>query len=180
MTKSEKCHAWANVWQQARLAYTPLDILAGGKALWLYRRIFVYVFCLINIYAHHYLMKLIKQNLWILKEHDDFSYLWKFEPDIYIRNGFGEITTSFLKTRNFAKNVWLIDFFATQFLMADIFFNIARKELKNVQIAQVNQLFQGLNLLCTYGQSLCELSRMLMRKNVNNDVSKDSPISYMF
>ena len=64
--------------------------------------------------------------------------------------------------------------------MADIFFNIAPKELKNAQIAQVNQLFRGLNSLCKYGHSLCELSRMLMRKNVNNDVSKDSPISYMF
>ena len=64
--------------------------------------------------------------------------------------------------------------------MADISFNIARKGLKNAQIAQVNKLFQGLNLLCKYGHSLCELSRMLMRKNVNNDVGKDSPISYMF
>ena len=134
------------VWPQALLAYTPLDIVAGGKVLWLYRQIFVYIFCLINIYAHHYLMKLIKQNLWILKERDDFSYLWKFESDIW--NCFGEITNSFLKTGNFIKNVWLINFFATQFLVADISFNIARKELKNAQIAQVNQLFQLLNLVC--------------------------------
>ena len=84
-------------------------------------------------------MKLIKQNFWILKEHDDFSYLRKFEPDI--RNGFGEITNSFLKTRNFTKNVWLINVFATQFSMADISFNITRKELENAQIAEVNQLF---------------------------------------
>ena len=39
-----------------------------------------------------------------------------------------------LKTRNFAENVWLVNFFATQqfrsFLMADISFNIACKELK--------------------------------------------------
>ena len=48
-----------------------------------------------------------------------------------------------------------------QFLMADISFNIACKELKIAQIAQLNQLF-----------------RMLMRKNVNNDVSKDSPIPW--
>ena len=73
-------------------------------------------------------MKLIKQNLWILKEHDDFSYLRKFEPDI--QNGFEEITNSFLKTRNFTKNVWLINVFATQFSMADISFNVTRKELK--------------------------------------------------
>ena len=114
-----------------------------------------------------------------MKEHDDFSYLWKIERDVW--NGFGEIN-SFLKTGNFTKNVWvwLINFFATQFSMADISFNIAHKELKNAQIAQVNQLFQLLNLVCIYGHSLCELSQMLMRKNVNNDVSKDSPISYMF
>ena len=53
--------------------------------------------------------------------------------------------------------------------MADISFNIACKELKIAQIAQLNQLFQLLQLVH-------ELSRMLMRKNVNNDVSKDSPI----
>ena len=125
-------------------------------------------------------MKLIKQNFWILKEHDDFSYLRKFEPDI--RNGFGEITNSFLKTRNFTKNVWLINVFATQFSMADISFNVTHKELENAQIAQVNQLFQPLNLVCLHirPQPLWVLSWMLMRKNVNNDVSKDSPINYMF
>ena len=53
--------------------------------------------------------------------------------------------------------------------MADISFNIACKELKIAQIAQLNQLFQLLRLV-----------RMLMRKNVNNDVSKDSPISEEF
>ena len=57
--------------------------------------------------------------------------------------------------------------------MADIFFDIACKELK---IAQVNQLFQLLDLFRTYGHGFYELSRILMRKNVNNDVNKDSPI----
>ena len=33
-------------------------------------------------YAYHCLMKLIKQHLWILKEHKNFNYLFKFEPDI--------------------------------------------------------------------------------------------------
>ena len=58
------------------------------------------------------------------------------------------VSNSLLKTGNFIKNVLLINFFATQFLVADISFNIARKELKNAQIAQVNQLFQLLNLVC--------------------------------
>ena len=55
--------------------------------------------------------------------------------------------------------------------MADISFNIACKELKSAQIAQLNQLFPLLYLVHIYGQGFYELSRMLMRKNVNNDVS---------
>ena len=62
--------------------------------------------------------------------------------------------------------------------MADISFNIACKELKIAQIAQLNQLFQLLHLVHIYSHGLyVELSRMLMRKNVNNDVSKYSPIN---
>ena len=60
--------------------------------------------------------------------------------------------------------------------MADISFNIACKEVKIAQIAQVNQLFQLLNLFRTYGHGFYVLRRMLMRKNVDNDVNKDSPI----
>ena len=47
--------------------------------------------------------------------------------------------------------------------MADISCNIACKELNIAQITQVNQLFQLLNLVCTYGHGLYELSHMLMR-----------------
>ena len=64
--------------------------------------------------------------------------------------------------------------------MADISFNIqlniACKKLKIAQIAQLNQLLQVLHLVHIYGNGLYELSRMLMRKTVNSDVSKDSPI----
>ena len=60
--------------------------------------------------------------------------------------------------------------------MADIYFSIALQRAKIVQIAQVNQLFQLLHLVHIYGYGFYELSRMLMRKNVNNDASKDSPI----
>ena len=45
-----------------------------------------------------------------------------------------------------------------------------------MQIAQLNQLFQALNLVRIYGHGFYDLSRVLMRKNVSNDVSKDSPI----
>ena len=61
--------------------------------------------------------------------------------------------------------------------MADISFNIACKEMKIAQIAHLNQLFQLLHLVYIYGHGFYELSCMLMRKNVNNDVSKDSPLS---
>ena len=61
--------------------------------------------------------------------------------------------------------------------MADISFNIACTELKVAQIAQLNQLFQLLHLVHIYGHGFYEFNRMLMRKNVNNDVNKDSPIS---
>ena len=51
----------------------------------------------------------------------------------------------------------------SQFLMADISFNIARKELKIAQIAQIYQLFRLLHLIHTYGHGVYELSCMLMR-----------------
>ena len=57
--------------------------------------------------------------------------------------------------------------------MADVSFNIAFNKLKIAQIAQLNQLFQLLHLVHISGHGFFELSRMLMRKNVNNDVSKD-------
>ena len=62
--------------------------------------------------------------------------------------------------------------------MADISFNIACKQLKSAQIAQLNQLSQFLHLVHVHGHGFYELSHMLMKKNVNNDVSKDSPITF--
>ena len=61
--------------------------------------------------------------------------------------------------------------------MAYISFSIAWKELKIAQIAQGNALlFQLLNLVGTNSHGFYELTRMLMIKNVNSDVSRDSPI----
>ena len=48
----------------------------------------------------------------------------------------------------------------SQFLMADISFSIAWKELKIAQIAQGNVLFQLLNLVATNGHGFYELSRI--------------------
>ena len=64
--------------------------------------------------------------------------------------------------------------------MADISVNTACKELKIAQISQLNKIFQLLHLVHIYGHGLYELSRMLLRKNVNNDVSKHSPIAGSF
>ena len=61
-------------------------------------------------------------------------------------------------------------------MMAHISFNIACKELKIDQIAQINQHFQLLHLVHIYGHGFYDFSRMLTRKNVNNDASKDLPI----
>jgi len=60
--------------------------------------------------------------------------------------------------------------------MAAIYYVTACKELKIAQIAQINQLFQFLNLICAYGGAFYELTHMLMSINANNEVSKDSPI----
>ena len=64
--------------------------------------------------------------------------------------------------------------------MADMSFSIACKGLKIAQIAQINELFQLLHLVhIIYGHGFCELSRMLMRTNVNNSpITPFHPTSY--
>ena len=115
-------------------------------------------------YAYNYLMTLIKWKLWILKGHNSFSYLWKFEPST--PNGFGQILFK-LKLEILQR-------------MHGWYFLIAWKELKITQIAQITQLFQLMHLVHIYGYGFYELSRMLTRKTVNSDVSKDSPIYLCF
>ena len=62
-----------------------------------------------------------------------------------------------------------------QFLIAAIFF-VDCKELKLAKNNQINQLFQFLNLICIYCHVFYGLTRMLMSKNVNNDVTINPPI----
>ena len=58
--------------------------------------------------------------------------------------------------------------------MAVISFNVACEELKIAQIAEVSQLLQLLNLVLIYVHGIHRpVDRMLMRKNVNNNISKD-------
>ena len=64
----------------------------------------------------------------------------------------------------------------SQFLVAAISFVIDCKELKIAQTCQNSQLFQPLHLICTYDDPFNGLTGVLMNKNLNNDVNKDSPI----
>lgn len=64
-----------------------------------------------------------------------------------------------------------------QFSVAAISFVIACKKLKSAQTTQINQLVQLFNLICAYGYTFCGLTLMLMSKDVNNNVSKDLPIT---
>lgn len=49
------------------------------------------------------------------------------------------------------------------------------KELKLAQTAQINELFQLLKLLCVHSDVFHGLTRTVMSKNLNRDVSKDLP-----
>ena len=62
-----------------------------------------------------------------------------------------------------------------QIFIAASSFVLNHKELEIAQTVQINQLFQLLNLICVYGDVFYGLTRMLVKKNVNKDVSKDSP-----
>ena len=91
-------------------------------SLYKYIRIFVYIFHSLA-YSFHSLIKLLKYTFRISKEHNNFRYLWKFEPDIPNRSG--GIIFEKLKTlqRMYGLN-WFL-----QLLMAAISFDIACKEL---------------------------------------------------
>ena len=87
---------------------------------------------------------------------------------------FGEIL--FQKLKSLQRLYDLISIFSTQFLIAAISFVTDCKELKIVQTCQNSQLFQLLHLICTYDDAFYGLTGVLMNKNLNNDVNKDSSI----
>ena len=60
--------------------------------------------------------------------------------------------------------------------MADTSLKIASEKLQVAQITQLNQFFLTFEFVRIYGHGVYEVSRMLIRKNVNNNVNKDSPI----
>lgn len=61
-----------------------------------------------------------------------------------------------------------------QIFIAASSFVLNHKELEIAQTVQINQLFQVLNLICVYGDVFYGLTRMLVKKNLNN-ASDDSP-----
>lgn len=95
----------------------PLVILLGNNWAELY------LFC-----TYHSLMRLFKENLWILKEH--FSYLWKIWT--LIANSFGEIF--FEKLESLQRIFELINVFASQqfrsFLLLMFPFSLIAKSWK--------------------------------------------------
>ena len=58
--------------------------------------------------------------------------------------------------------------------MAAIAFVINCRRLKIAQIVQIKQLFHRSNSIYSYGDTFHGLTRTLMSKNLNTDVSKDS------
>lgn len=126
-------------------------------SLYKYIRIFVYIFHSLA-YSFHSLIKLLKYTFWISKEQNNFSYLWKCEPNILNRSG--GIIFEKVKT---LQRMYGLDWFL-QLSMASISFDIACKELKLAQIAQINHAFQLLNSICAYGDLFYGFTRMLMSK----------------
>ena len=63
---------------------------------------YLFIFFASLAYASYSPIRLLKSTLWISKEHNNFSYLWKFEPDIL--NSFWQ--NNLRKSRNFTKIVW--------------------------------------------------------------------------
>lgn len=59
------------------------------------------------------------------------------------------------------------------------FFVLNHKELKIAETVQINQLFQRLNPICVYDDAFYGLTRTQVSKNLNNDVSKDSPVYHL-
>ena len=89
---------------------------------------------------------------------------------------FGEIL--FEKPQKLQRMYELINVLApssSQFLIAAIFL-VDCKGVKLAKITQINQLFSFLNLICINGHIFYGLTRTIMSKNINNDVTMNPPI----
>ena len=80
-----------------------------------------------------------------------------------------------LKTGNFTKNVWAHYRFCLQlfcvFLSSDFFFETTHIEPKVRSLISFDKYSQVLKSVVVYLCSFSDLSCMLMKQNVNNDVS---------
>ena len=104
------CHCF--VLKHARCMYRCIAVQTSGSQLitpFIGQSIFTLFASL--AWAFHFLIKLLKKTLLTEKKgHNNFSYLWKFQPGI--PNSFREII--FEKAQKFKKMYELINVFATQ------------------------------------------------------------------
>ena len=115
-------------------------------------------------------MKLIKWNFWVLKEHNNFSYLWKFEPDI--QDSYGEIL--FEKPQNLERIYELINVLPpinSTVSNCCYFLLLIAKSWNLHKLYKITSSFYFKpNWYIFYG-----LTRMLMSKSINNDVTMNPP-----
>ena len=79
-----------NLKEGTTVRYSPTQsfFVWAGMRRRLYRRIFAYISCAVT-YSFHSMIKLLRQNLWILLERLNLiSYVWKFESKIMILEKF--------------------------------------------------------------------------------------------
>ena len=67
----------------------------------------------------------------------------------------------------------------SNFTVFDCYFLCSLQRAEAAQTAQINQLFQFLNLICVYGYVFYGLTCMLMSKNVDNDPQDESDYTCM-
>ena len=105
---------------------------------------------------------------WILKGHSMINCPKEFEPDIL--NTFSVRRGVKRSTPNFTKNVWAHWPFCHPEHFA---VSLRIFQPKSQTFHQLLRVTSSLNVC---GRFVSSESRMLMRKNLNNDVNKDSPI----
>ena len=120
-------------------------------------------------------MKLIKWNFWILKKQNNFSYLWKFEPDI--PNSFGE--TLFEKPPNLQRLYELINVLPpSNFVVFNCCYFLCYWLQRAETCTKLHKLTSPFNFESNWYTRLQLL--WVMSKNVNNDVIMNPPISFTF
>ena len=145
---------------------------------WPYKWIFIYILCLINIhisFPNQAIEILLLNAYWktitipVIPENSSPIYQLFLEK-------FSSKNSKVYKKYNLWSHYCFFHPVISQFLIAAISFVTDCKELKIAQTCRNSQLFQLLHLICTYDDAFYGLTGVLMNKNLNNDVNKDSPI----